>query len=135
MFKRFIKPVYAHCDVPCGIYETDTMRHAADTVKSMVERYEEIGKLDPADPEAMNKAVRAVATKEEHAQRCKDQLYILWSDYFKPEHIEKIPNFHDIFWQATRQCSKVKRTMSIKESDKLIEMIHEISHIFQDTKK
>ena len=37
---RFIKPVYAHCDVPCGIYETDTMQHAADTCLRMIEKIE-----------------------------------------------------------------------------------------------
>ena len=117
MFKKFIKPVYAHCDVPCGIYETDTMTHAAATVKRMVERYEEIGGYDTTNAEAMNKAVRCVVTKEKHAQKCKDQLYLLWSDYFKPEHLDKFPDLHEIFWKATKQCGTVKQTMSIEECD------------------
>jgi len=133
--EKLIKPVYAHCDLPCGIYETDTMRHAADTCRRMVERYEEIGELVSTDAEAMNKAVRAVQTKEDHAQKCKDQLYLLWSDYFKPEHLDKFPDMHDKFWQATKQCGKVKQTMSIAECDKLVEMVHGIGHMFADSKK
>ncbi len=135
MFKRFIKPVYAHCDVPCGIYETDSMTHAAATVKRMMEKYAEIGEVDDEDPESMNTAIRCVMTKEEHAQKCKDQLYLLWSDYFKPEHLEKFPDLHDTFWQATKQCGKVKQTMEITEADKLIELVHTVSHIFADSKK
>ncbi len=100
MFERFIKPVYAHCDVPCGIYETDTMTHAAATCK-----------------------------------KCKDQLYLLWSDYFKPEHLEKFPDLHDKFWKATKQCGAVKQHMSIEECDKLIDMVHDISHMFADATK
>ena len=63
MLRKFIKPVYAHCDVPCGIYETDTMRHAADTCKKMIEKYQELGELD--DDEHHNQFVRIVMTKEE----------------------------------------------------------------------
>lgn len=132
---RFIKPVYAHCDVPCGIYETDTMTHAAATCKRMVEKYKEIGEVDDENPESMNTAIRCVLTKEKHAQKCKNELYLLWSDYFKPEHLEKFSNLHDVFWKATKQCSRVKQTMSIEECDKLIDMVHDISHMFVDSKK
>jgi nickel superoxide dismutase len=135
MFKKFIKPVYAHCDVPCGIYETDTMTHAAATCKRMVEKYHEIGEVDDDEPETMNTAIRCVMTKEKHAQKCKDELYLLWSDYFKPEHLEKFPQLHDTFWQATKQCSKVKQTMSAEECDKLISLVHDIAHMFADSKK
>lgn len=135
MFKRFIKPVYAHCDVPCGIYETDTMTHAAATCCRMVEKYQEIGEVDDESPESMNTAIRCVMTKEKHAQKCKDELYLLWSDYFKPEHLEKFPDLHTTFWMAAKQCGKVKQTMSLEECDKLIEMVHDISHMFADSKK
>ena len=135
MIKTFIKPVYAHCDVPCGIYETDTMTHAAATCKRMVEKYNEIGEVDDESPESMNTAIRCLVTKEEHAQKCKDQLYLLWSDYFKPEHLEKFPDLHDNFWKATKQCGAVKQHMSIVECDKLIEMVNDISHMFADSRK
>lgn len=133
--RKFITPVYAHCDVPCGIYETDTMTHAAATCKRMVEKYQEIGEVDDENPESMNTAVRCIIMKEEHAQKCKNQLYLLWSDYFKPEHLETFPDLHTTFWMATKQCGKVKQTMSVEECDTLIEMVHSISHMFADSKK
>lgn len=135
MFKKFIKPVYAHCDVPCGIYETDTMTHAAATVTRMVEKYNELGAVDSSDAESMNTAIRCVATKEKHAQKCKDEIYLLWSDYFKPEHLEKFPNIHETMWKAAKQCSKVKQTMSLDEAKKLEELVHEVAHLFADSKK
>lgn len=135
MLSRFIKPVYAHCDVPCGIYETDTMTHAAATCKRMVEKYQEIGEVDDENPESMNTAIRCVMTKEEHAQKCKDQLYLLWSDYFKPEHLEAFPDLHTKFWETTKQCGKVKQSMSIEACDELIEQVHDIAHMFADSKK
>jgi len=126
-----IKPVYAHCDVPCGIYETDTMTHAANTCKKMVEKILDLGEIDSIAKQ--NTFVRMVMTKEEHAQRCKDQLYLLWSDYFKPEHLKKYPDLHDIFWNATKQCGKVKQTIDKTEVKQLNDQVHNIAHIFADT--
>ena len=51
---------------------------------------------------------RAIAIKEERAELVKHHLDVLWHDYFKPEHLEKVPNLHDLFWQANKQVSKVK---------------------------
>ncbi len=134
MLKKFIKPVYAHCDVPCGIYETDSMMHAAATCKRMIEKYEEL-KDDLHDHENKNQFFRIIMTKEKHAQKCKDELYLLWSDYFKPEHLEKYPDLHDKFWMATKQCGKVKQSLSLEACDKLVEMVHDIAHMFADSKK
>ncbi len=135
MFKKFIKPVCAHCDVPCGIYETDTMTHAAATCKRMVERYPVTKEGVNFNPEEMNQAVRCIETKEKFAQKCKDELYLMWSDYFKPEHLEKFPDLHTKFWMAAKQCSVVKQHVSITECDKLIEMVHDISHMFADSQQ
>ena len=130
-----IKKVYAHCDVPCGIYETDTMTHAAATVKRMMEKYAEISEVDDEDAESMNTAMRCVLTKEEHAQKCKDQLYLLWSDYFKPEHLEVFPDLHTVFWEATKQCGKVKQTLNVAEADVLVERVARVATMFADSKK
>jgi nickel superoxide dismutase len=127
-----MKSVDAHCDLPCGIYETDTLSHAAATVKRMIEKIEALGELDSI--EKYNTFVRAVNIKEQHAQKVKDQLYILWSDYFKPEHLEKFPHLHDTIWKTVKQASKARQTVSMEEADTLIEMVHQVNHIFADSK-
>lgn len=132
-WKQIIKPVYAHCDVPCGIYETDTMRHAAETCLRMVEKITELG--DDKSTTANNNFVRMVTTKERHAQLCKDQIYLLWSDYFKSEHLKKFPDLHDVFWKAAKQCSMVKQTVDMQEAQNLLQMVTHISDIFSESKK
>lgn len=131
--KRFnlIKPVYAHCDLPCGIYETDTARHAADTCLRMIEKIEELGADTTHTGEAHNQFVRAVGIKEKHADLVKQQIYTLWSDFFKPEHIEKLPELHETMWKTAKQCSKVKQTASREECEKLISLVHEVVHMFE----
>jgi nickel superoxide dismutase len=133
LLNKLIKPVYAHCDIPCGIYETDTMRHSADTCKKMLEKIQELGDLDSI--EKHNTFVRSVTNKEKHAQNVKREIYILWSDYFKPEHLEKFPDFHDRLWNTAKQASKVKQTVSMHEVDKLISMVADIDKMFVESKK
>lgn len=135
LLTKFIKPVYAHCDVPCGIYETDTMRHAADTCLKMIDKIEALPKDMGEKSADHNNYIRMVMTKEKHAQLCKDQIYILWSDYFKPEHLQKFPDLHNIMWQAAKQCGKVKQTVSRDEAQKLVEMVAGIAKQFEESKK
>lgn len=79
---KLLKTAYAHCDIPCGIYETDTMMHSAETCRRMIQKIEGLGELDSI--EKHNGFVRSVMNKEKHAQKVKREIYILWSDYFKP---------------------------------------------------
>lgn len=134
MLLRFIKPVYAHCDVPCGIYEVDTMRHAADTCLRMIEKIEALADVKGEKSDEHNNFIRMVATKERHAQLCKEQLYVLWSDYFKAEHLQKFADLHDTMWQAAKQCSKVKQTISRAEAQKLVDMVGQVAQMFEESK-
>lgn len=130
---KILKTAYAHCDIPCGIYETDTMMHSAETCRRMIQKIEELGELDAV--EKHNTFVRSVMNKEKHAQKVKDELYILWSDYFKPEHVEAYPDLHEKIWKTVKQASTVKQTVSMDETEKLVDMVHDVAHLFADTKK
>jgi len=132
LLSKLIKPVYAHCDVPCGIYETDTMRHAADTCLKMIEKIEALPDNSGEKSADHNNFIRMVMTKEKHAQLCKDQIYILWSDFFKPEHLQKFPDLHDTMWQAAKQCGKVKQSISRDEVQKLVDMVSKIASMFEE---
>jgi len=125
--------VYAHCDVPCGVYETDTMRHAAHTCKVMVKKALEIG--EEPTPDNDNNFIRMVMTKEKHAEKVKRELSILWGDYFKPEHLKQFPELHDKVWQALKQASVVKQHLSIEECDTLIAQVNEIADMFAKSKQ
>lgn len=128
-----IQSVDAHCDIPCGIYETDSMSHAAQTCVRMIEKIEELGAID--NNEKHNTFIRCIMTKEKHAERVKRELAILWGDYFKPEHLEKFPELHETFWRGTKQASKVKQTISMEEAIKLRDVVHEVAHMFAESKQ
>jgi len=122
----FIKPVHAHCDLPCGVYDPAQARIEAQSVMQIMNKYDG---LDDANK------TRAIFIKEERAELVKHHLTVLWADYFKPEHLEKYPQLHDMFWKALKQASECKHHLEPAEGQKLLDMVDEIAKIFWETKK
>lgn len=122
----FIKPVYAHCDLPCGVYNPEQARIEARSVHQILEKYDSLHQEDKW---------RAVMIKEQRLELVKHHLWVLWTDYFKPEHLEKYPDLHDLFWRATKQAGAVKKSLEVSESQKLLDLIKQIDDVFTETKK
>jgi nickel superoxide dismutase len=123
---KFIKPVHAHCDLPCGVYDPVQARVEAESVKKIMEKYSGLSDEDKT---------RAIIIKEQRAELVKHHLWVLWTDYFKPEHVESFPDLHELFWKATKQAGAVKKTVDSTEAQKLLDLIDEITKIFQQTKQ
>lgn len=139
---RSLVPMYeadAHCDIPCGIYDPISAKIAAQTVLKMVMR---IQAMDPPSPsssaeerrDALNTASRYVAVKEEHAQLAKQELDILWHDYFRPDHLEKYPDLHNMFWTAAKLAGKNKQSVDLDAANQLVGCVDTIAEIFWATK-
>ncbi len=128
----------AHCDGPCGIYDPAAARITAEAVKSMTLKILALEVPDASDSDAMarylNTLSRYVAIKEEQAELTKRDLLILWTDYFKPLHLEAHPDLHDTFWKAAKLCSACKVEVSAQHADELLAAIKEIHEIFWTTK-
>lgn len=141
LFDKISKPkiAHAHCDIPCGVYETDSMKWAVETCEKLTKKLLDLELPNWSDKKSVldyeNTVARAVHTKEEYAEICKKQALILWTDYFKPEHLQKFPDLHEKIWKITKQCSVVKRTVSMEECAKLRQIVDEIAQIFAETKK
>ena len=129
MVHRILAPrrtVHAHCDLPCGVYDPAQARIEAESVKACQEKFQ-------GSDDAEFKA-RAVSIKEERANLVKEHLWVLWTDYFKPEHLEKHPNVHDLFWSATKEAGAAKKSNDPAQGQKLLESIDEIAKVFWETK-
>jgi nickel superoxide dismutase len=130
--------VTAHCDIPCGIYDPHMAQVAALTVVRMNQLIAGLEMPTGDDKKALdtfgNSFDRYVKTKEEHGELCKRELDILWHDYFRPEHLEKYPDLHTKFWNATKLASKSKQTVDMQAAQDLLTATREIAQIFWDTK-
>ncbi len=121
------RPAYAHCDLPCGVYDPVQAKVEAESVKAILEKYQ-------ASTDEVFKE-RCIIIKEERAELVKHHLWVLWTDYFKPPHLEKYPELHDIFWKATKTAGETKHSTDVAVADDLLSQIAEIDRIFWETKK
>ena len=139
-FFDLIKPAeiaHAHCDIPCGIYDKFPSMMAAQTVLKMVQKIKALP--TEGTPEQMlqsrNSFVRMVKVKEEHAELCKRELLILWTDYFKPEHLKIFPNLHEKIWNACKLCSKNKQEVNEESANQLVEAVREIGSMWEQAEE
>lgn len=123
--------ISAHCDGPCGVYDPASSRIAAEAALSMTKK---ILALEGNDIAAQNTLSRYIAIKEEQAHLAKTELLVLWTDYFKPQHLEAYPDLHDTFWKAAKLCSAVKVGVSLEDAEALMAAIEKIHNIFWATK-
>ncbi len=124
---KFIKPVHAHCDLFCGVYDPAQARIEAQAVYNAVHKYHE------SDDEVFK--TRAIIIKEQRAQLTKEHLWVLWTDYFKEPHVKEFPELHDLFWRATKAAGDAKKSMKEEDAQKLIDLVDEVGRLFAKTKE
>ena len=128
--KTAVETVSAHCDGPCGVYDPASARIAAEAALSMTKK---IIALGPAESDS-NTYSRFVSIKEEQAHLAKTELLVLWTDYFKPEHLAGCPDLHEKFWNAAKLCSAVKQSVDEDAANALMAAIEDIHNVFWASK-
>jgi nickel superoxide dismutase len=130
--------VSAHCDGPCGVYDPSSARIAAEAVLSMTKKLLalEVPAADDAAASAKyhNTFSRFVSIKEEQAHLAKAELLVLWTDFFKPQHLEQFPDLHDTFWKAAKACSSCKQEVSLEHAQELMAACEKIHNMFWQAK-
>ena len=130
---------YAHCDIPCGIYDPHVAQLAALTVIRMNQLMRDLSKPAPNTASEERDAYvaamsRYVAVKEHHAELCKQELRILWGDYFRPEHFQQYPDLHERFFSAMKLASQARQKNDMDAAQKLLAAVQGIAEIFWKTK-
>ncbi|MDO5755601.1 MAG: superoxide dismutase, Ni [Tissierellia bacterium] len=129
-----IEEVRAHCDIPCGIYDPMTAQIAALTTVRMMDQMKETLEGDGDTIEKRNKFARLVQVKEEHAEKAKHEIRVIWGDFIKPDHVEKYPDIHKLAHEIMMQGSKVKQGTNREDAVKFVELINEFAKIFWEIK-
>jgi nickel superoxide dismutase len=135
---RLIRPrtvAYAHCDLPCGVYDPAQARIEAESVRAIQERYQNAEQVKTAGQTVEDYRARCLVIKEERADLVKHHLWVLWTDYFTPAHLEQHPQLHQLFWSATKEAGLAKKSQDPAQGQKLLDAIAEIDTIFWETKK
>jgi nickel superoxide dismutase len=133
------RPVYAHCDIPCGIYDPHEAQIAALTVIRMDQLIGELA-MPPMDakPEDraayVSKLARYTAVKETHSERVKSEVRVIWGDFFTPDHAKQFPQVHDLTWKILKQASKTRQGTNIADAQELLKLVQEFAEVFWQAK-
>lgn len=126
------KIVFAHCDIPCGIYDVHQAQLAAHTIIRMTEFLDLVKRED--ETKAEHDIARITHVKEEHSNNLEHELSTLENDYFKEEHYKKYPNLGKLFSDANMLGAKTRQGIDIESGKELLETVMQISEIFYKSK-
>jgi nickel superoxide dismutase len=144
MFYKFIQSVdkylpfpeaKAHCDIPCGIYDPAPAQIDALTVVRMMdlmialEQGEEKGRL-----EYHNTLSRYITVKEEHAEKAKHEIRVIWGDYIKAAHTENRPELPGLVHKIMQLGSTSRQTSNRDHGIAFVDAINQFAEIFWATK-
>ncbi len=133
--ERFgIEEVKAHCDVPCGIYDPIVAQIAALTVVRMIDLMTDLEGKPERGLAYQNSMSRYIAVKEEHAEKAKHEVRVIWGDYLKAQHLEKFPNAHALVHKIMALGSKARQTVDRETALQLVEALNEFAELFWATK-
>jgi len=127
-----IKNAYAHCGIPCKIYDPAVSLVAALSVVRLTDILLEIDDLSSLD--SQSKLARVVVQKEDEAQKVKDEVNIIWGDYFKEPQLEAFPETHEIVHVIMRLGSKCKQEVSREAAEELLRELNRFVDVFWKTK-
>jgi nickel superoxide dismutase len=124
----------AHCDIPCGIYDPITAQIAALTVVRMIDLMKDLEAKGGHDMAYHNSMSRYVAVKEEHAEKAKHDVRVIWGDYIKAQHLEQYPDLHALTHKIMQFGSKARQTTDREAAVEFVENINQFAEIFWATK-
>ena len=132
--------VWAHCEVPCGIYNDDMrMAMIAEDITTIEKGMSEIAKLSKEGAKDYNQIVRWVTNKETHAKRIQETV----TQYFmfqrvKPvdaknaaEHIKYLRKLKLLHQMAVR-AMKAKQTTDPQHTKALRTLLDEFHSVYHD---
>lgn len=123
----------AHCDIPCKIYDPVVALIAAQSVVRMMDILAETADKAPG-LERDNTIARCVAIKELEAAKVKDEVRVIWGDYFKAPQIEAHPDVHAVVHEIMMTASKCKQGVSRADAEALVELVNKFAEMFWQTK-
>ena len=132
-FDGSVESASAHCDIPCGIYDTQpALYHALSVVRQM-------DILLGIDTSNMNvhtamQIARNTAEKEKQAEKVKHEIRIIWGDFMKGDKLEKHPGAHDLAHKIMVKASACKQDLHREDGEALVELVNEFAEMFWDMK-
>ena len=130
-----VEKASAHCDVPCGIYDPIVAQISALTVVRMIDLMNDLeAKGGEKGKDYQNSMARYIASKEEHAEKAKHDIRVIWGDYIKAQHLEQHPELPGLVHTIMQLGSKSRQTTDRETAVQFVEAINQFAGVFWATK-
>ncbi len=131
MFKMEV--ARAHCDIPCKVYDPAISIVAVVTILRLIDLIEENQK-DQSKTSQVVTLSRLASEKEKHAKIVKDEVTVIWGDYFKAPQLKEFPEIHGLVHSIMQSASKCKQEVSREAGERLLEQVNDFAEIFWKSK-
>ena len=126
--------VSAHCDIPCKIYDPISAQLAVLTMIRLVDLLNELA--DKTELSINDKAQfnRLISEKEMHGHKVKEEIRIIWGDYFKQPQLDLFPEVHDLVHSIMLKTSAAKQHVDKAVTLELLDNVNRFAEVFWATK-
>lgn len=124
----------AHCDIPCKIYDPATAQIAALTVIRMTDLLLEMDNGEALTLSQQAQVARLTVEKEKHALAVKEEVRVIWGDYFKQPQFDQVPGVHELVHNIMLQGSKTKQHIDRDMAVELLNLVNQFADAFWKTK-
>ena len=124
----------AHCDIPCKIYDPIIAQVACLSVLRLIDLIQELSDKPQLTAAEYSQLSRLTREKEIHANKVKEEIRVIWGDYFKAPQLEKFPNTHNLVHQIMLSASACKQHILRDKAEKLLSLVNEFADSFWRSK-
>lgn len=124
----------AHCDIPCKIYDPALAQIATLSVIRFLDLINELNTKDSLTLADQAQLSRLVTEKESHAEKVKQEIRVIWGDYFKQPQFEQHPNTNELVHNIMLTASSCKQYIDREKGIQLLELVNEFAASFWATK-
>ncbi|MDD1780632.1 superoxide dismutase, Ni [Enterovibrio sp. ZSDZ35] len=128
-----LSTVSAHCDIPCKIYDPIHAQIAALTIIRMIDLIEDLPKGNLSVNQHAT-LCRLVEQKDVHGKKVKEEICVIWGDYFKQPQFEEFPEIHALAHEIMLLASRAKQELNRDDALALLNKINRFAEIFWTTK-
>lgn len=139
MFNRIeqlmgIESASAHCDIPCKIYDPSKAQIAALSIIRFLDLIQELSSKAQLSVADQAQVMRLVREKEIHASIVKEEIRVIWGDYFKQPQFDMFPDIHHLVHTIMMTASQCKQHIDRDKGKALLTLVNQFADAFWKTK-
>jgi nickel superoxide dismutase len=129
-----ISSVAAHCDIPCKIYDPIIAQVACLSVLRLIDLIQELSDKPQLTTADFSQLSRLTREKEIHSNSVKQEIRVIWGDYFKTPQLEQFPNTHSLVHKIMLTASACKQHIARDNAEHLLSLVNEFADSFWRSK-